>query len=189
MNSTTNDRKPQASELAFLFRSENKESFGERMLTVTARLVRMEGTSSVRNLSEDDGYRDSNAIFADLEITAQLDQRSARDGQSLYGFNVQFDVYRVRAARAKTLLDAFRKIERGLERLEQRFGPVTSFAEYVLRVADVLGCRRFPEITDRGRMGFYTECDYKWRSVDGFRYHVAELERKFREECGYRASA
>jgi hypothetical protein len=180
MNTATTE----ATELAFHVTIENTRSFGDPYLKVYARLGRVEGTSGFRNLSEYDAWKDANARLAELEIDCQLDATAGRRGDAPYGYAVQFAPGRVRAEQAKHMAAAFVRIERGLKRLEERFGAPKDFVDYVARVADVLGVKRFCESVSRDSH-FYTETGMRWYAVDTFRYRVEDAAAKFRESVGY----
>jgi len=181
MNSTARSEATPASELAFHVTFEDKHSLGDRYLKVYARLGRVEGTDSFRNLSEHDRWGDANYLFADLVIDCQLDVNGAREGQDPYGYRVEFDhVGHVNRERVEAMLAAFRRIDRGLERLDRRFGSPKGFSDYVARVADVLGVKRFCEMTTP-ESRFYTDSGFRWYGVDVFQYRVADRVAKFRE--------
>lgn len=75
--------------------------------------------------------------FDDLVIRAQYD-RQDKNGWGLYGWGVEYrTVHYVGLEHARQMVKTLNRVEKGLERLEKKWGPPQSFSQYVIRVADI----------------------------------------------------
>lgn len=155
-------------ELVFVLRLSHDTSFGDRYLKARADLVGDFVGEGLRGLSDYDEDRGLNGLVIEAQLGGTLSEH-------LYGHEVTFDMHRVRERDAAAIAATFRRIRRGLDRYNSRLGYSESFADYLLRVADILKVRRFAVIPPEGR----TWAEARWLDGPSLTYAVEKAEREF----------
>lgn len=130
------------------------------------------------------GYRgDEDNALADLRITAQHDSTTAFGGQP-YGWRVEFrDVFAVDLVRAEAMVKTLRKVDRGLAKLDEKWGSAQTFDAYVVRVGSVLGVKRYGYRADKD-MFVATGDQYRWGDANTMIYQLNHLVVDFDKRYG-----
>jgi hypothetical protein len=80
------------------------------------------------------------------------DSDDAREGQvwtQTYDYKV---IHRLDLEHAQACVKTLRRLERGLDKIRERRGYATDFADFLMRVAEVFGCRRYATYSSELRM-------------------------------------
>ncbi|WP_067481775.1 hypothetical protein [Actinomadura hibisca] len=122
----------------------------------------------VRLLSPLFGFNEPYADYADLHISSYIVE--PLEG-SAYGDTISFRPYQVELGRAEPMVKTLRRINRGLERLDQQLGRSPDFATSLIRVAHVIGCATFAEYFEELRAD---GSHYRWMDPDSVRWWITE---------------
>jgi hypothetical protein len=121
----------------------------------------------------------------DLVITCQNDRDNATSGKRSYGFQARYEGFIVAdSERVVGMYQQLRQIDRGLEKLDAKYGPATDFATYLLRVADVLGVTRFVVTRDGQKVDYD---DVSFENAAYVSYWVNEREAEYVAACAERS--
>lgn len=89
-----------------------------------------------------------------LYISAQTDTDHASDPQPVYGWDIKLrSTSGMDLREAEAGVKLLRSIDAGLRRLDQRYGPVATFAQWLTRIGDVLGVAGYRWNSDPGPDG------------------------------------
>lgn len=153
-----------------------------KVLTLKAYPVYINEAGELRNFTS--GSFDYEAL-ADLAIRAQADSSGAA-----YGWSVEYaQPYTVDLRIAEVMVKLLRKINKGLAKLDEKYGPAESYGHYVVRVADVLsvggeagtGIGQFGwKVSGGGSLMANNE--YRWTGAAGFIAHVNHVVAEFTKE-------
>jgi hypothetical protein len=153
----------------------------------TARLVgrvcHVNADGELRNFLGD-RFEDG-AEFGDFAVSAWLPHGHQASGPS-FGCTADYlSPYRVELYRAELMVKLLRKVNKGLERLSSERGwvPDGDFAQYALRVAEILGVREFYVHNDATAQAMTGQ---KFRRTDGAGVQMW-VEHKVRQATGTQA--
>lgn len=94
----------------------------------------------------------SDSELYDLEIHAH-GAHWGSEGRRVYGWSVEYrDCYRVGIDDAERMLKTFKRIERHLNKLNEKYGYADSLPAYVARVADALGIKYILRDAGKGQL-------------------------------------
>jgi hypothetical protein len=131
-------------ELAFLLHADDDRNAGRSIpgfttnLILRAELVHLTSDGDLRNILDSD-----NLGLASLQVRGQANLDDTAQGRS-YGWSYAYEQpYSVDLRRARAMATTLGRLQTRLEKLTARYGHPESFGAYVLRVAEVLGVRRF----------------------------------------------
>ena len=117
--------------------------------------------------------------LSDLYIDCQ-GEISRRD-RGLYAYSAHYEIHQIdNAAEAMRIAKSLHTIEHGLERFSKAEGYTESFAQYVRRVATLIGATRFVYAREKRGSSYDTDTHRIMEFADGVN-HVAYLERQWRE--------
>ncbi len=107
---------------------------------------------------------DSDSDLYDLEIHAH-GAHWGDEGRRVYGWAMEYrDCFRVRAQDCERMAKVFKRVERHMGRLNEKYGYADSLPAYVARVADALGVKLL--LRDAGRGNLFPT---------GYRYEAAPM--------------
>lgn len=174
--------KSQPEDVRFLVHVEDDPSIERDFFRVKAYPIRME-EGKVRNISSLGRY--DHEALADLRIEAQGHLSEGR----VYGWSVEYrDVFTVNAERAEVMAKTLRKVNRGLEKLEREQGYPANFAQYLARVAKILGIRTYGYNASPQPNGWsHDQQEYRWVDVNGIDYYIGSQINKLAEKAGVTA--
>jgi len=103
-------------------------------------------------------------------------------GAHLYGFEASYRTSTVDLSRAEKMVKTLRKLEKALDKLNVARGYVTSYGEYVTRIAEVFGCEFlvFPTRPARGSWS-YDDVETQTLTLGEGRRQIDHLEHTWRE--------
>lgn len=104
-----------------------------------------------------------------LAVTAQAD---TDNDSPWYAVNVEYSQpHSVGLAQAEKMVATLRKIERGVHRLEDRFGRAQDVTQTVAYLSQVVGVERYGWRTKLGN--FNVPNEYRWTTdIENVRYHI-----------------
>ena len=82
---------------------------------------------------------DKGIDFHRLEISCQMDDHNDHP----YAMRIAYDGTDIELRKAKAMVRSLQFIDKGLERLEQKYGYVQGFSEYMFRIADILKVQHY----------------------------------------------
>lgn len=126
---------------------------------------------------------DADNLLADLRISALYDIGTTFSNAP-YGWRVEFrNVYAVTLTRAEAMVKTLRKIERGLAKLDAKWGTPQTFGTYVIRVGIVLKVARYGHRqTPRARE--MTGQMYRWGDPDTLLWQINQRIHDFDNQYG-----
>jgi hypothetical protein len=112
----------------------------------------------------DDTYSDG-PYYSNLRISCQGDDKSrTRDREAVYGFSCEYhDIYTVDLRKAERMVKTLRAINGKLEKMNESRGYVTSFGEYVGRLAEAVGAKGIG--IKREQPSQYNQATHDWLTV------------------------
>lgn len=94
----------------------------------------------LRNCTWSSGKKSALFVY-DLQVTNQFDK--SKPSERSYGERVIFKPFSVEERDAEEMHKTFTKLNRGLGKMAEEFGGISDYADLVIRVAKVLGIRKF----------------------------------------------
>ena len=117
---------------AFIIRTKEELGlYGHYDLTITLDTVSIESGYKIRNLSR--SFNDE--PLADFQVRAYVNEKY--EGVNAEG--AYFDLYKVDARDAKSMLATFAKLNKGCDKLNAQFGYARDYGSQVSRIATALG--------------------------------------------------
>ena len=174
--------KSQPEDLRFLVDVKATQDSLSELFTVSAYPIRME-EGKVRNINSLSRY--DQEPLADLRIEAQGHLSEGR----VYGWSVEYrEVFSVNAERAEIMAKTLRKVARGLDKLEHEQGAPASFAQYLARVAKILGIKSYGYNASPQPNGWsHDHQEYRWMDVNGIDHYIGSQINKLVEKAGVTA--
>jgi hypothetical protein len=124
-------------------------------------------------------YDSDHGALADLMVYAQ---QSANDGRS-YGFSVTYDrPHNVTLHRSKLMTAKLSAIARKLDKIASTYGPAVTYAQFVLRVADAIGCTKF--LAPRSDTMLPSGRFHRVMNAESAAYAIDKAERDFTAKYG-----
>lgn len=160
------------------FLTSKVEHFDRPTLRVRVELAYLNEDNEYRSYDGGNAYAgDWNLEYGDLRIEASHDPSLTLN--QTYGWRVEYrDVFAVNIARAEAMARTLRKIERGLAKLDAKWGTPDTFAAYVIRVASVLKVTSFGhEQTAEARA--MTGERYRWGDAETLKWQIANRVAEF----------
>lgn len=122
----------------------------------------------LRLLSPLFGFNEPYSDYADLHVSSYVVE--PLEGRT-YGDTISFRPHQVEIDRAQSMTATLRRINRGLERLDQQLGRSPDFATFLIRTAHILGCVTFAEYTEEMRPD---GTHYRWMDPDTVRWWISK---------------
>lgn len=114
------------------------------------------------------------AGYQHLKITCQGEAGSARPQP--YGWEVRYeDVFSIDLGEAETHFKTLKAIRTGLNKVERTFGRPTTYAEFVLRVARVIGAKGFVVRSEREQY----QGTWRWITPSEAQYWIEGRQRLY----------
>lgn len=164
--------------------SSKAEHLDRPYLNLTIELAYFNEDRELRFFNASGGVMDNDAdnAYGNLRITASHDLALTREES--YGWRVEYrDLYSVNQRRAEAMVKTLRKIEKGLERLEAKWGSPDTWAAYVIRVGDVLGVKVYGHQQSTEARSMTGEM-YRWGDANTLRWQVTDRIAKFDNQYG-----
>lgn len=169
-------------ELRFVISFEDQQDYGlGRSLRVTANAVHQFADGRIRNPDSSSFHADP---FADFQVTGWYN----KDSQGGFHWSeAEVKPYTVRLRDAERIVKTLRKVAKGLERLNERFGYTGDFATHLGRVADVAKAGKNPFLVKVGGRdtGSYDDHEYRAFDVTAIAMRFESTIKAWREKHGY----
>ena len=149
-------------------------SFG-RSLNLTVTPVIIEDGGKVRNLSYSNWDDNQGGEYDGLRVEGHIYDRDS-DKDFYFGTDlISFDIYRVDARRAESLVKTFRRLEKRFAAQDAKWGRATDAAGILSRIADAVGCKESSCFgRSVGKAGWsYDDNEYRWMEVDSLRDYLS----------------
>jgi len=133
---------------------------------IVAHPVTVNDANEIRNASTFKGR-----MIKDLQVYSQAGIAETRP----YGFAVEFKPHNVDLTAAKAMVKTLASVERGLAKLDVKWGYVNGYGEYVARVGEVLGATKilFYRDPSNSKHGWsYADCEFLILPLGSGRNHI-----------------
>ena len=141
---------------------------------VMAEFVKFYESGKVRNCSGRFSDEAQSSDFHNLTVYSQgNDDDLSRDGgRRLYGFEVRFAETRVTLENVKRMHQTLSHIQKGMDRLDLKFGRADGYAQYLARICDVLEISSSVWTTDIAAGSSYDDCTWRMADISDMVYRV-----------------
>lgn len=124
---------------------------------------------------------DSRGIWKESEYYDHLEAVHAIIDGRPCGWTLEYENVNAGLSEAQKMVKTLKRINNGLNRLTKRLGWPGSFAEYVLRLADVLKIKK--EVRQvQGTSPYYSENEYRILPVTHIKDHINDLVAETKKE-------